>query len=303
MCDRDRSLRIEDLLNRLDSIKDAVYASSLLDNEREVILESLRLEIVDLLTVAYTEGDDTVRRSSIYGLSQIKPERAVGTFIKALRDADDHVRGWAAEGLGRALDPTAVSALISSLGDDNHYVCFSVANALRRFGVDRIFQALSTAAVLTPEVGVRRRACKLLGEIGDKRATEFLLQAIKDADADVRYEATEALRKLGDEAALPALIQALQDQSRDVRSAAVTALGNFHDLQVVGPLIKTLVEQRDLRYASMESLRGICGESCLGPILDLLRAQKRYISETTAAVMEMAAQKDQKNIPAVTEAR
>ena len=58
------SLRLEDLLGRLDKIKEAISAAPLTDAERLDLLESLRRDIVDLLSVAYEEGDRNIRRSS-----------------------------------------------------------------------------------------------------------------------------------------------------------------------------------------------------------------------------------------------
>ena len=52
-------------------------------------------------------------------------------------------------------------------------------------------------------------------------------------------------------------------------------------------MLRIIAEQRDLRYAALESLRSTCGDGCLEPVLALLRAQKQSIAETTAAVMDM----------------
>ena len=44
----DCSLRIEDLLHRVDSLKEAIGAAPLSEGERQELLASLRAEIVDL---------------------------------------------------------------------------------------------------------------------------------------------------------------------------------------------------------------------------------------------------------------
>ena len=72
-----------------------------------------------------------------------------------------------------------------------------------------------------------------------------------------------------------------------MRSAAVAALGAFKDRQAIGPLVKVVSEQRDLRYLALEALRAICGEECLGPVLAMLRLEKRLVAETTASIMNL----------------
>jgi len=44
---------------------------------------------------------------------------------------------------------------------------------------------------------VGRKAAWALGEIGDKRAVNPIIEALKDSDGDVRNEAKTALEKLG----------------------------------------------------------------------------------------------------------
>jgi hypothetical protein len=63
-----------------------------------------------------------------------------------------------------------------------------------------------------------------LGEIGDPRATDSLIQALQDKDSNVRAAAATALGKIGDPRAAAPLEEALKDQDADVESAATKAL-------------------------------------------------------------------------------
>jgi HEAT repeat protein len=45
---------------------------------------------------------------------------------------------------------------------------------------------------------VRKKAVEALGKIGDKKAVEPLILALKDAFPDIREEAAEALVKIGE---------------------------------------------------------------------------------------------------------
>ena len=95
---------------------------------------------------------------------------------------------------------------------------------------------------------------KRYSEIGDERAVEPLIQALKDKDSDVREVAAEVLVKIGEPAVEP-LIQALKDENQFVRWGAALALGEIGDERAVEPLINALKdEDSDVRMEAAEAL-------------------------------------------------
>ena len=74
------------------------------------------------------------------------------------------------------------------------------------------------------EEKVRGLLCSILGEIGNKKAENILVQAIKDNYGHVRSSAAKALGKINLEKAVPEIVSLLQDEFDDVRYAAVDAL-------------------------------------------------------------------------------
>ena len=91
-------------------------------------------------------------------------------------------------------------------------------------------------------------------EIGDERAVEPLIQALKDKDSDVREVAAEVLVKIGEPAVEP-LIRALKDENQFVRWGAAMALGEIGDKRAVEPLINALKdEDSDVRMEAAEAL-------------------------------------------------
>jgi HEAT repeat protein len=87
---------------------------------------------------------------------------------------------------------------------------------------------------------VRYDAARALGEIGDPRATEPLIAALKNTDVSVRYHAAQALGEIKDPRALEPLIAALKDRDVPVRYHAARALGEIKDPRAVEPLIAAL---------------------------------------------------------------
>ncbi len=128
---------------------------------------------------------------------------------------------------------------------------------------------------------VRWDAAEALGEVGDARAVETLIQAIKVACPvgnkfldDNRVQVLEPIGGLGlgqgvvvfGRVALPALcrigepaveplIQALKDEDKRVRLGAARVLGDIGDGRAIEPLTKSLKDRnKDVREAAKEAL-------------------------------------------------
>jgi HEAT repeat protein len=118
---------------------------------------------------------------------------------------------------------------------------------------------------------VQYDAAEALGEIGDERAVEPLLAALKnDESGGVRWKAAEALSKLGTPA-VAGLISALQHDDDDVRWKAAIALGEIGDPQAITPLINVLRDNdRFVRSRAAYALSMI-GEPAVDPLIHALR--------------------------------
>lgn len=115
------------------------------------------------------------------------------------------------------------------------------------------------AAILSDEdKGMRRRAARAMGEIGDARASPALMAAVRDPDAWVRLDVVRALGKLKTAAALDVLIAELRDENIDIRMEALHALGCTRDKRAVGPLITALGDlHQEIRSGAAEALNQI----------------------------------------------
>ncbi len=89
---------------------------------------------------------------------------------------------------------------------------------------------------------VRRQAADALGELGDVKAAEPLIQALKDEY--VRWEAANALAKIG-EPAVRSLIQALKDEDEHVREGTARALRKIGDKKAVEPIAQLLGDEHE----------------------------------------------------------
>jgi hypothetical protein len=104
---------------------------------------------------------------------------------------------------------------------------------------------------------VRSDTAKALGVIGDARAVEPLIQALKDIDGNVvfRESIANALGEIGDARAVEHFIQALKDKDEDVRSDAARLLGKIGDARALEPLIQARKDGHEVvRDSVAESL-------------------------------------------------
>ena len=108
---------------------------------------------------------------------------------------------------------------------------------------------------------MRKAAAEALGQIGDTRAVEPLVAALKDPDDHwLRYYAAEALGQIGNTRAVELLVAALKDETTQVREAAAGALGKIVDTRthVVEPLIAALKHPyANVRKAAAEALEAL----------------------------------------------
>lgn len=104
---------------------------------------------------------------------------------------------------------------------------------------------------------VKESVCIALGKIGDKKATQALIENLENGYESVRYQATIALGKIADAKAVPSLIEVLKKQEDSlVRSEAAKALGMIGDPSAYKILITILRKEEDrfMKYHTVTSL-------------------------------------------------
>src|SRR6185436_18261074 len=93
--------------------------------------------------------------------------------------------------------------------------------------VDDVSKAYRDAKNDDPRI--RQYLSMVLGNLGDRRATPLLVEALGDSHPETRIYAALALGRLRDPAAVPTLVNAATSDERDVRKATIYALGEIGD--------------------------------------------------------------------------
>lgn len=127
-------------------------------------------------------------------------------------------------------------------------------------------------------------AAKKLGELGDIRAVEPLLQALSDPSSEVRKNAIESLAKLGDLRAVEPLIHCLQDSDFFVRSQAASALAKLGDAKAIEPLIQALTDenQSSTCCAIASALGKFADIRAIEPLIEIFRSNGSHLRDVSS---------------------
>ena len=178
---------------------------------------------VEPLITALNDENEHVRSAAAYSLGDIKDARAVKPLLNSLKDKEATVRYSSAVSLGKLRDIRASKHLVKRLKDEDREVREAALEALNEIGDTKTLEALTKKLKKTPEKIVDDNAIELyiqllqskdrptllmnppelsaeiLGEIGDERATEALINALLCGNESVQAKAAEALGKIGDD--------------------------------------------------------------------------------------------------------
>ena len=103
---------------------------------------------------------------------------------------------------------------------------------------------------------IRRETADNLGDIGDKKATAYLIPLLKDKDEYVRQATARALGKLKDKEAVAPLIDSLKDPDINVKAFSIWALGEIRDSRAIEPLLFSLGDgEEKIRDRGFDALR------------------------------------------------
>ncbi len=105
---------------------------------------------------------------------------------------------------------------------------------------------------------------------GDKKATDYLLQAANDPDSRVRLKAIDTIGNLRAREATPILVQQLflRDTDAKTKQRILVALGKIGDPRATGPLIDFVQRDVDpaLRGNAIYALGDIGDQAALAPL-------------------------------------
>jgi HEAT repeat protein len=132
------------------------------------------------------------------------------------------------------------------------------------------FNELARTLTVNPVPHVRKYAAISLGELGDRRAIDYLVKALNDENTEVRIASVTSLKKLGDETFIDRLVESLKDSDEYEREQTVQVLMNLGE-KAVKPLINILTSDNwTLPYIAVKTLGLIGTPEAIRALIDLL---------------------------------
>jgi len=261
-----------------------------------------------------------VRAAAAQALGKIGDPRSVEPLVNYIQDSDNNVRHIVVQALGRIGDPRAVNPTIAMLSDKSANVRATAAIALELLGwkpKDSSCEAtfwvaknqwdqcvkMGSASVL-PLINVlkddnplvRRSIIQALGEIGDVRAVQPIVEMLHDEQ--VRNIAIQALGEIGDVSAVQSIVEMLWDEK--VCQVAIQVLDGFgwepensesgalywigkqqwnECVKIGSPAVEPLIrildhKEPDIREAAAKVLGGINDAKSVEPLIERLKEEK-----------------------------
>lgn len=214
--------------------------------------------------VTLLDKETAVRENAAWALGKIGHSSAVEPLLSACKN-----RSW-----GVPLPVNYVTDIqgqyheerIAAVRDRRSHLRSNAAEALVMIGKPAVPHLIS--ALQHENDNIRCTATAALGEIGDNRAVEPLLECLRDPDWLLRWYAAISLGKIADDRAVLPLVAVLQKDIGEVRSAAARALGMLKARQAVKPLIDALEDHEwRVRAEAVEALGEIGDSLSVQPLI------------------------------------
>lgn len=186
---------------------------------------------------------DKYRKLAIWSLIEIGTPSTI-PLLQLLKDKNPQVRQYAAYGLGEVQDIRAIPSLIEALSEEDELPRRDISAALVKMGISAVPALLP--CLNTNDMDLQGCLIWILGEIGDKKATQPLIKILMDdKDGTSAREASSlkktvwALGKIGDIKALPTLISWLKNDY-GIEESVIIALGRIGDEKAVRLFVSAL---------------------------------------------------------------
>lgn len=225
--------------------------------------------VAEGLIASLSSADWIIRMHAARALGRIGEARAIRPLMPLLQDKVKAVREEAGGALAR-LGPAAIPVLVEALSHQEWLVRLHAVEALGKTKSPDAVEPLLRLLFNDRDSSLREDAVRALGDIGDARAVEFLLTAMKEPG--LRPLVAEALGKIGDRRAAPALVAVVEGADRPEQSRVVAGCGD------------QWTEEMSAQAAAVRSLGQIRDAATIPTLIAALRNTVTRVEAATALV-------------------
>ncbi len=137
----------------------------------------------------------------------------------------------------------------------------------------------------TESENAREQAARQLGNLGDPKAVEMLISALKDRGPSVRRIAAISLGQLKDERAVEPLIAAMKDRNPAMRKAIFTSLGQIGDSRAM-PLLMVALKDVDVEIRRVAGFAlANMGAFAVEPLIEKIGDEDEYVRKEAMGIL------------------
>ncbi len=207
----------------------------------------------------------------------------VELLIGQLKSEDLEVRRSAVVALGRIGDSTAAPALLESLNDES--LAIDAANALGQIGDPRAVDGLVNLIGNT-DASVRQAAVSALNSLTVSSMSERIIPLLHDPDPNVRESAVKIAGYFGYPESAGALLELSHDEDERVRCVALEHLPYVEDERVLDVLVHAMKEETpNVRAAAARALGHTFAPETLKPLVEGLSDEDVWVRYFSARAL------------------
>jgi HEAT repeat protein/uncharacterized membrane protein YraQ (UPF0718 family) len=229
------------------------------------------------LITLLSSGDIRMRRAAARALGTAGDNDAVAPLLKVLSEEDVELRGdallsinYISQRTGIVVQATEeqIKIIMSFLRSSDETVRMQSGAVLVRIGKQAVGPLMELAK--SGDIMARKAAIYVLGDIGDQRSAQLILDLLdNEKQPDIEMATVVSLGKLRYAGAVTSLIKKLKSEDWRIRSSAAISLGRIRDNRAVGALVKLMNDDNEkVRKSASEALEMITGQKC--PVLSTL---------------------------------
>ncbi len=188
----------------------------------EILCKAKHPETIHHLVDVLKDESEFARRSAVEVLNEVGDERSVKFLLERIKDDDWWVRSRTADALGKIGGPRVIDAALAMVGDRDEEIRRTVIEILNQTKDERAAKHL-IGATKDDDWWVSERAVDALGAMGTRAAVPRLLEMLKTNPKSLAT-VIRALGNIGDPRALEPVMQGLDKKESDVVIEAMGAL-------------------------------------------------------------------------------
>ena len=228
------------------------------------------------------DKNPVVQLSAAFGVVKTTASKETYDFIvSVLKDKSSENRRYAALRLGDIGGEKSIHLLIDLLGNEDFSLRGGAYIALKKTGKKAVMPL--TKMLSAEKSDTRHLAALALMDIGDKRAIEPLIEALKTG---LTSTAATALGGLGDKKAVEPLINALRHENKHYRSRAAGALEKLQEPKAVKALLSTLRDKEESVCEAAAFALAATGAPAVKPLIGALKGASRSVQAHIGLALE-----------------